>query len=94
MARLDRLGSARELAQVGAAIGRSFSHALLAAAARKPEAELSAALDRLIEAGLLLREGEPPRRAICSSTRWCKMWPMACCCASRDARFTLGSPKR
>ena len=39
MARLDRLGSAKEMAQIGAAIGREFSHALLAAVARKPEAE-------------------------------------------------------
>ena len=41
MARLDRLGSAKEVAQIGAAIGREFSHALLAAVARKPEAELN-----------------------------------------------------
>ena len=60
MARLDRLGSAKEVAQIGAAIGREFSHALLAAVARKPEAELSAALDRLISAGLLSRQGVPP----------------------------------
>ena len=60
MARLDRLGSAKELAQVGAAIGREFSHALLAAVVRKPEAELRASLDRLIGAGLLFRRGVPP----------------------------------
>jgi predicted ATPase len=60
MARLDRLGSAKEVAQIGAAIGREFSHALLAAVARRPEAELSAALDRLIAAGLLFRQGVPP----------------------------------
>jgi class 3 adenylate cyclase/predicted ATPase len=60
MARLDRLGPAKEVAQIGAAIGREFSHALLAAAARKPEAELSAALERLIGAGLLSRQGVPP----------------------------------
>ena len=40
MARLDRLGPAKEVAQIGAAIGREFSHALLAAVAGKPEAEL------------------------------------------------------
>ena len=40
MARLDRLGPAKEVAQIGAAIGREFSHALLAAVVRKPEAEL------------------------------------------------------
>ena len=37
MARLDRLGAAKEIAQIGAAIGREFSHALLAAVASKPE---------------------------------------------------------
>ena len=60
MARLDRLGPAKEVAQIGAAIGREFSHALLAAVARKPEAELRSALDRLIAAGLLFRQGVPP----------------------------------
>jgi len=60
MARLDRLGPAKELAQIGAAIGREFSHPLLAAVVRKPEAELQTALDRLISAGLLLREGRAP----------------------------------
>jgi predicted ATPase/class 3 adenylate cyclase len=61
MARLDRLGPAKEVAQIGAAIGREFSHALLAAVVRKPEAELASALDRLIEAGLLFRQGVPPQ---------------------------------
>jgi class 3 adenylate cyclase/predicted ATPase len=60
MARLDRLGPAKELAQIGAAIGREFSHALLAAVMRKPEAELRTALDRLTQAGLLFRQGAPP----------------------------------
>jgi predicted ATPase len=60
MARLDRLGPAKEVAQIGAAIGREFSHALLAAVARKPEAELQSALDRLGAAGLLFRQGVPP----------------------------------
>ena len=60
MARLDRLGPAKEIAQIGAAIGRELSHALLAAVARKPEAELGAALDRLMAAGLLFRQGVPP----------------------------------
>ena len=60
MARLDRLGPAKEVAQIGAAIGREFSHALLAAVTRKPEAELDASLNRLLAAGLLFRQGEPP----------------------------------
>jgi class 3 adenylate cyclase/predicted ATPase len=61
MARLDRLGSAKEVAQIGASIGREFSHSLLASVVRKPQAELEAALDRLIVAGLLFRHGVPPR---------------------------------
>jgi predicted ATPase len=61
MARLDRLGSAaKEVAQIGGAIGREFSHGLLAAVARKPEAELTSSLDRLNRAGLLFRKGVPP----------------------------------
>jgi predicted ATPase len=60
MARLDRLGSAKEVAQIGAVIGREFSHALLAAVARKDEGVLQAALDGLTGAGLLFRQGTPP----------------------------------
>ena len=60
MARLDRLGPAKEVAQIGAAIGREFSHALLAAVVHKPEADLGSALDRLVRAGLLFRQGVPP----------------------------------
>jgi class 3 adenylate cyclase/predicted ATPase len=60
MARLDRLGSAKEVAQIGAAIGREFSHALLAAVVRLPDAEINSALDSLTAAGLLFRQGVPP----------------------------------
>jgi predicted ATPase len=60
MARLDRLGAAKEVAQIGAVIGRDFSHALLAAVARQKEAELSSSLDRLIATGLLFRQGVSP----------------------------------
>ena len=60
MARLDRLGAAKEVAQIGAAIGREFSHSLLAAVTRKPETAISSALDRLIAAGLLFQQGVPP----------------------------------
>ncbi len=60
MARLDRLGSAKDVAQIGAAIGREFSHPLLAAVVRKPEAEVQSAFDRLVAAGLLFRQGTAP----------------------------------
>jgi tetratricopeptide (TPR) repeat protein len=60
MARLDRLGPAKEIAQIGAAIGREFSHTLVAAVAHKTIAKTASALDRIVAAGLLFRQGEPP----------------------------------
>ncbi len=60
MARLDRVGPAKEMAQIGAAIGREFSHALLVAVVGRPEAAIGPALNRLITAGLLFRHGQPP----------------------------------
>lgn len=60
MSRLDRLGAAKVVAQVGAAIGREFPYMLLAAVMQKPAAELEADLDRLLAAGLLFRQGTPP----------------------------------
>lgn len=61
MARLDRLGPGKEIAQMGAAIGREFSHALLASVARRQKvAALEEALSNLLESGLVLRLGEPP----------------------------------
>jgi class 3 adenylate cyclase/predicted ATPase len=61
LARLDRLGApAREIAQIGAAIGRDFSYELLATVAQRKETELQGALRRLVEAGLLFQRGVPP----------------------------------
>ena len=60
MARLDRLGAAKEVAQIGASIGREFSYALLAAVIHQSESELQLALDRLVSAGLLFQLGVPP----------------------------------
>jgi predicted ATPase len=59
-ARLDRLGSAREVAQIGAVIGRGFSYGLLRAVASIEDAALQAALERLAEADILLMQGLPP----------------------------------
>jgi class 3 adenylate cyclase len=61
LGRLDRLGpSAKNVAQAGAAIGRDFSHELLAAAVPLAEPELQEALRRLVEAGLVFQRGAPP----------------------------------
>ena len=60
LARLDRLATSREIAQVGAALGRSFSHELISAVAEMPQQELDDTLDRLVQAELIFREGTPP----------------------------------
>ena len=60
MARLDRLGPMKDKLQVGACIGREFSFDLLAQVSRVPADELSAALDRFMEAELIFRRGDPP----------------------------------
>ena len=60
MARLDRLGPAREVAQIAAVIGRDFSYALLCAVAVMDDAALHINLERLAEADILLVEGLPP----------------------------------
>jgi predicted ATPase/class 3 adenylate cyclase len=60
MARLDRLGPAKKVAQIGAVIGREFPYELLGIVARRDEANLRAALDRLSEARLVFRRGTPP----------------------------------
>jgi class 3 adenylate cyclase/predicted ATPase len=61
MARLDRLGSAaKEIAQMGAAIGRKFSYELLAVLNQRGDAELQEAVSRLVDAGLVFQRGTPP----------------------------------
>ena len=59
-ARLDRLGSAREVALIGAVIGRDFSYPLLRAVVGMDDTPLQAALDRLADADILLVQGLPP----------------------------------
>jgi class 3 adenylate cyclase/predicted ATPase len=60
MARLDRLGPAREVAQVGSVIGRGFSYGLLCTLTGMADAALQAALEQLAEADILLAQGLPP----------------------------------
>ncbi len=59
-ARLDRLGAAKEIVQIGAAIGRRFEYRLIARVARVAEDKLRAILDELAGSGLVLVRGEPP----------------------------------
>jgi DNA-binding winged helix-turn-helix (wHTH) protein/predicted ATPase len=60
LARLDRLKSAREVAQIGAALGRRFSHKLISAVVAMPQQQLDHALGRLVNAELIWRRGIPP----------------------------------
>jgi class 3 adenylate cyclase/predicted ATPase len=60
MARLDRLAPVKEIAQTGAAIGREFSHGLLAAVSPLNNVDLNAALAQLVDAELIFRRGTPP----------------------------------
>ena len=61
-ARLDRIGgAAREIAQIGAVLGREFSYELIEPVAQRPEAELRAGLGLLTDAGLLFCRGVPPQ---------------------------------
>jgi predicted ATPase len=59
-ARLDRLAPLKEVAQIGAAIGREFAYELLAAVAPLRDHDLADALLQLVAAGLLFRYGQPP----------------------------------
>jgi class 3 adenylate cyclase len=60
LARLDRLSPTREVAQMGATLGRSFSHELISAVAQMPQQKLDEALEQLASAGLIFRRGTPP----------------------------------
>lgn len=60
LARLDRLAPVREVAQIGAALGRQFSHALISAIAPIPQPQLDDALAQLLHAELIFRRGTPP----------------------------------
>jgi predicted ATPase/class 3 adenylate cyclase len=61
MARLDRLPNVREVAQLGAVLGREFTYEMLRAIAAIEEPRLRDGLDRLVEAELLHQRGRPPR---------------------------------
>jgi class 3 adenylate cyclase/predicted ATPase len=60
LARLDRLPPAREVAQIGAALGRQFSHELISAVAPMQRQQLDEALSQLVSAELIFQRGFPP----------------------------------
>jgi predicted ATPase/class 3 adenylate cyclase len=61
MARLDRLAPVREVAQIGAVVGREFSHELLSTVAGLPKERLEEALTQLVRSELIFRRGEAPQ---------------------------------
>ncbi|MGI9437850.1 MAG: AAA family ATPase, partial [Geminicoccaceae bacterium] len=61
MARLDRLPQGREIAQLGAVLGREFTYDMISGLSLIDEAELHDGLDRLVAADLLRQHGTPPR---------------------------------
>ncbi len=95
MARLDRLASVRLVAQIGAAIGREFSYALLHTVSRLPIDELQASLGRLVASELVVQRGTPPD-AIYSfkRMRWCRTRLMTACCAALASNCMRRSRKR
>ena len=92
MARLDRLGPAKEVAQIGSVIGREFSYALLSAVIPKPNEGLSSALDWIVRAGLLFRQGVPPNASYLFKHALSSTRPTAHSCANRDGHCTRVLP--
>jgi class 3 adenylate cyclase len=92
-ARLDRLGPAREVAQIGAVIGRDFTYSLLRAAAEMEDTPLQMALERLTEADILLVQGLPPeseyrfKHALIQDAAYG-------ICSRADARYCIGASAR
>jgi hypothetical protein len=89
MARLDRLASVRLVAQIGAAIGREFSYALLRAVSRLPEDELQPRSPASSPPSWCSSVARRPMRPMPSSMRWCRTRRTAVCCvalASADRR--------
>ena len=64
LARLDRLAPTREVAQIGAALGRSFSHELISAVAQMPQQQLDDALAQLVAARADLQARHATRRGV------------------------------
>ena len=90
MARLDRLGAAKEVAQRSAVLGREFAYDVLQAVAPLDEATLQHGLAQLVDAELVYRRGVPRRRGMSSSMPSSGMPLMRRCCGARASRRTSG----
>ena len=94
LARLDRLAPVREVAQIAAALGRQFSHEIIASVASVPEEQLRDTSDQLVAAELIFRRGKPPNANTCSSTSWFRRRPIAPFCGASGSYFTPASRRR
>ena len=94
MARLDRLGPAKEVAQIGSAIGREFSHRLLARWRGSPRRSWARRSSVSFRQACCPGRACRRRRATCSSMHWCRMLPMARCCAAGASNCMPVSPRR
>jgi class 3 adenylate cyclase len=94
MARLDRLAPVREVAQIGAAIGREFSYRLLSAVAQQPDDWLKEALDRLVRAELVFGRGEVPEAVYSFKHALVQEAAYASLLRERRGSSTPGSPGR
>ena len=95
MARLDRLAPVKEVAQVGAVIGREFAHELLAAVSppgrgRAEPTRSSSSSPRSWSSAAARR----PRPSTPSSTRWSRTLPTSRCSRAAGSSSTPGSPRR
>ena len=90
MARLDSLASMRQVAQIGAAIGREFPYPLLRAVSNLPRDELQVALTRLVASDLVLQRGIPPDAIYIFKHARCRTRHTAACCGAHGANCTRG----
>ena len=88
MARLDRMGSAKEIAQMGAMLGREFSYEVLHAVSPLQDAALQQALAQLVEAEVLYQRGMLPRPIISSNMRLSRMLPISPYSRARGSNIT------
>ena len=84
----------REIAQIGAVIGREFSYQLLDAVAPVHDKVLADALDQLSKAELIFPRAGLPKRPTSSSMRSCRMLPIEASCAQRVDSSMAGLLKR
>ena len=89
LARLDRLAPVRTLAQVGAALGRQFSHDLIAAVVSLPNTQLLDALNQLVASEFSSGAARRPMQSTHSSTLWCRMPRTALCSEASAGSFMV-----